>query len=330
MKAPRERRTRERGRALARRESEVLRDLFDRIGGEDMSAKERRSLGRGLSALIPPKPPVAVEELPTLPPTLGLVELPIEEVLPSDGQPRQVFDDSRIDELAGSIRDHGVLQPIVVRQRAAQQYEIIAGERRWRASQRAGLRSIPCVITDIAEQDTLTVALVENLQREDLNPIEEAEAYERLHRELGYSQAEIAKAVGKERATVANSLRLLKLPDAVRQLVLDRELSMGHARALLALEDEREIERTSREALSKGWSVRDTERAVALRKAPRQPKGKKVRPRQSPAERELRERLIRALGTKVELVQKNGRGQLVVHFSGFDHLEDILEKMNLQ
>lgn len=297
-----------------------------------MSAKERRSLGRGLSALIPPRP----EGEPTTPAAAagsaknGLVELPIEEVLPSDAQPRQVFDDARIDELAGSIRDHGVLQPIVVRQRAPQQFEIIAGERRWRAAQRAGLKSIPCVLTDVAERETLTLALVENLQREDLNPIEEAEAYDRLHREFGHSQAEIAKAVGKERATVANSLRLLKLPEDVRQLVLDGELTMGHARALLSLESEGEIERGAQEALRKGWSVRDTEKMVSQRSGRTNKRKKRAAAdKESTAERELRERLLRALGTRVEVKQSRGRGRLVVHFSSFEQLEDLLERMNV-
>jgi len=298
-----------------------------------MSAKERRSLGRGLSALIPPKPAGEGAAATPTPQSAknGLLELPIEEILPSDSQPRQVFDDERIAELATSIRAHGVLQPIVVRRRGAREYEIVAGERRWRASQRAGLKQIPCVLTDVAERDTLTVALVENLQREDLNAIEEAEAFERLHSELGYSQAQIAQAVGKERATIANSLRLLKLPESVRQLVLSRELSMGHARALLALENEQDIERASTEALRKGWSVRDTERAVAARKAG----GAKKRGKSSEAgtetaaQRELKDRLLRALGTKVDVQQRRGRGKLVIHFSSFDQLEDLLERMNV-
>lgn len=298
----------------------------------NMPADKRRSLGRGLSALIPPKPAT-----PTVPGESsvqgkGLLELPIEEVLPGDAQPRQIFQEQPLEELAASIREHGVLQPIVVRQRGPQQYEIIAGERRWRAAQKAGLKSIPCVLTDVAERDTLTLALVENLQRQDLNAIEEAEAYQRLHEELGFSQADIARAVGKERSTVANSLRLLKLPTSVRQMVLDGELSMGHARALLALEEPQAIERMGREAQRKAWNVRQTERAVAARKegagdgkngAPA-PAAKK----ESPAERDLRERLQRALGTKVELKHKQGRGTLVVHFHSFDELDAVIARMN--
>jgi ParB family transcriptional regulator, chromosome partitioning protein len=301
---------------------------------------KRRSLGRGLSALIPPKPPG-----PEAPSALaaeaqagarGLAELAIEEVLPSDGQPRQVFDEGPLEELAASIREHGILQPIVVRRRGPQQYEIVAGERRWRAAQRAGLRRISAVITEVAEKDLLTLALVENVQRQDLNPIEEAEAYQRLHKELGYSQAEIAKAVGKERATVANSLRLLKLPDGVRQRVLGGELSMGHARALLSLEDEGDMERACREVLAKGLSVRETERAVAARKASgaagsgaEAPSAKAPPAPETAASRELRERLTRALGTRVEIKHSGGRGTLVVHFNDFEHLDDVLTRMSV-
>jgi ParB family chromosome partitioning protein len=259
----------------------------------------------------------------------GLLQLAIEEVLPSDGQPRQVFDDVALDELAASIREHGILQPIVVRRRAPQQYEIVAGERRWRAAQRAGMQAIACVVSDVAEDELLTLALVENLQRQDLNPIEEAEAYQRLHDGMGMSQAEIARSVGKERATVANALRLLKLPTKVRQMVLDRELTMGHARALLSLETARDIEKASREAVQKGWSVRETERAVAARKKGKDGSDKAAEAKSggSQAEIELRDRLQRALGTKVEVREKGGRGTLIVHFGSFDELDEVLERI---
>lgn len=290
---------------------------------------KRRSLGRGLSALIPPKPESPSSLSAPQQTKAGLLTLPIEEVLPGDAQPRQIFHEEAIEELASSIREHGILQPIVVRQRAPQQYDIIAGERRWRAAQRAGLKSIPCVLTDVAEKDTLTLALVENLQRQDLNPIEEAEAYQRLHRELGFSQAEIAKAVGKERSTVANSLRLLKLPPVVRQWVLDGQLSMGHARALLSMEDVSSMERMGREAIRKGWSVRQAEQAVlARKKGKKEAPGKSSASSESPAERDVRERVQRALATKVELKHKKGKGTLVLHFSNFDELDSILEKIN--
>ncbi|MFZ9887753.1 MAG: ParB/RepB/Spo0J family partition protein, partial [Myxococcota bacterium] len=244
---------------------------------------------------------------------------------------RQTFEEEALEELAASIREHGILQPIVVRQRAPQQYEIVAGERRWRAAQRAGHKSIRAVVVEVAERDVLTLALVENLQRQDLNAIEEAEAYQRLHEEFGHSQADIAKAVGKDRSTITNSLRLLKLPESVRRQVLGRELTMGHARALLALETERDIERAAREAVSKGWSVRDTERMVSQRKSSAAEPGEaQAAPVESAAERALKERLTRALGTRVEIKHKGGRGSLVVQFSSFEHLDDVLARMNVQ
>jgi ParB family chromosome partitioning protein len=295
----------------------------------DTNTNKHRGLGRGLSALIPPKP--VTEETSSSPSRAGqALQLPVEQILPGDSQPRQKFDDVALSELAESIRAHGIIQPIVVRQRplqnqagSAMQYEIIAGERRWRAAQKAGLKSIPVVISDAAENDTLTLALVENLQREDLNPIEEAEAFHRLHETLGYTQQEIAEAVGKDRTTVANSLRLLKLPAPVRQQVLSGELTMGHARALLALDDADEIEKLGREVVARKWSVRQTEKAAQ----PASPRSRsKPAGRESESERDVRQRLQRALGTKVELKQKGGKGSLVVHFSSFAELDSLLER----
>lgn len=284
--------------------------------------EKRRNLGRGLSALIPPKP--ETESGASMVTGRGLKRLPIEEVLPSDAQPRQLFEEDGIEELAQSIKTHGILQPIVVRQRGAGQFEIVAGERRWRAAQRAGLKEIEAVITEVAEEDTLTLALVENLQRRDLNAIEEAEAYQRLHKELGYSQGEIAEAVGKDRSTVANSLRLLKLPLTVRELVLEGGITMGHARALLALESDAEIERLARKVMAGGLSVRDTERAVQSEKE--LPAGKKKRTpvKESQAEKDVRMRLQRALGTRVEMRQRDGKGTFTVHFGSYDELDRLL------
>ncbi|MBI1945051.1 MAG: ParB/RepB/Spo0J family partition protein [Deltaproteobacteria bacterium] len=281
----------------------------------EIAQEKRRGLGRGLSALIPPKP---TEESAT---SRGALQLPLEEVLPGDGQPRQRFDEARLAELADSIKAHGIIQPILVRRRGGQ-YEIVAGERRWRAAQQAGLKSIPAVVSDVAEKDALTIALVENLQREDLNPIEEAEAFHRLHEQLGYSQQEIADAVGKDRATVANSLRLLKLPGAVRTQVLDGELSMGHARAILALDEPDEMERLGREVVAKRWSVRQTERAAQPTQSRRKGSG-----RETEAERDVRQRLQRALGTRVDVHHKNGKGTVVMHFASYAELEGLLQRL---
>jgi ParB family chromosome partitioning protein len=303
---------------------------------------KRRGLGRGLSALIPPKPAGGGDESVS---ARGALQLPVEQILPGDGQPRQHFDDVALSELAASIRAHGIIQPIVVRKRALQpavsssgatssappapasigpqQYEIIAGERRWRAAQKAGLKTVPVVVSDATPNDTLTLALVENLQREDLNPIEEAEAFHRLHEGMGYSHQEIAEAVGKDRTTIANALRLLKLPSAVRQQVLAGELTMGHARALLALDDSAEIEKLGREVVARKWSVRQTERAAQ----PSSPRARKTSPgKETEAERDVRQRLQRALGTRVEMKHKGGKGHLTVHFSSFAELDSLLAR----
>ena len=217
-------------------------------------SKQRRVLGRGLSALIPDAAApakVAVER----PRDYFLAQ--IEDVYPSPEQPRKRFNEEELDELATSIEAHGVIQPIIVRERSEGGYFLIAGERRWRASQRAGLREVPVVIQKVTPADAFERALVENLQRSDLNAIEEAEAYKRLvSGEFGYTQEQVAERVGKDRATVANSLRLLKLPRAVRALVEDGSLSMGHARALLALETDPEIETAARTVVANGLSVR--------------------------------------------------------------------------
>lgn len=287
---------------------------------ENAMMNKGRGLGRGLSALIPPKP---VEETGPSGARPGALQLPIEDILPGDAQPRQRFDDERLKELAASIKSHGVIQPIVVRRRG-NQFEIVAGERRWRAAQQAGLTSIPAVISDAAPEDALTIALVENLQREDLNPIEEAEAFHRLHTQLGYTQQEIAEAVGKDRTTVANSLRLLKLPQPVRQQVLDGELTMGHARALLALDVPEEMEKLGREIVARQWSVRQTEKATQ----PAEPRRKATGSRETEAERDVRQRLQRALGTRVDLKHKGGRGTLMVHFASFAELESLMSRFN--
>lgn len=299
--------------------------------------EKRRPLGRGLSALIPPRPSQQAATTTTDPLTTsdsgigqGLMLIPVNEILPSDGQPRQLFDEQAIAELSESIKKHGIIQPLVVRQKGPHQYELIAGERRWRAAQKAGLKEVKAVLSETAPEETLTLALVENLQREDLNPIEEAEAYHRLHKELGYSHSNIAEAVGKDRTTVANALRLLKLPNKIQEMVLVRELSMGHARALLALEKTSDMERMASQVVKKAWSVRDTERAVTLAKKGTPQKAKKQKKTQtkaSSAERELRHKLQRILGTKVDLQHKDGVGTLSLHFASYDELDRLLEQI---
>lgn len=286
---------------------------------------KRQALGRGLAALIPPAEPVA--EAPARPAAgSGLRVLDIESIHPSSKQPRKHFDDSRLDELAESIRSQGIIQPLVVRVREAGGFELVAGERRWRAAQRAGLHQVPAVVREIAESQAFEMALVENLQREDLNPIEEAEGYQRLVAEFGYTQESLSARVGKDRSTVANALRLLKLPPAVRSMVIEGRLNMGHARALLGLESDPAIERVARQAVSRGLSVRQVE---ALVKREREGDDRTSQPApQSPAARDLVHRLEQTLATRVKLVESSPKsGRLEVYYSSLDELDAVLAKI---
>jgi ParB family chromosome partitioning protein len=251
----------------------------------------------------------------------------IETIHPSGRQPRKRFDDARLNELADSIRSQGIIQPLVVRVRPAGGFELVAGERRWRAAQRAGLHQVPVIIREVAESQAFEMALVENLQREDLNPIEEAEGYQRLVAEFGYTQESLAERVGKERSTVANALRLLKLPPSVRAMVVEGRLSMGHARALLGLENDAVIERLARQTASRGLSVRQVE---ALVRREREDRGPPAPPpeKESPAARDLALRVQRALSARVKLCESGpGRGHIEIHYGSLDQLDAILARI---
>lgn len=292
--------------------------------------KRRRSLGRGLSSLIPSAEPLSVTtEAPGG--SQSIADIHVESILPGDTQPRQIFEKDSLEDLAKSIKEHGIIQPILVRKRYAGQYEIIAGERRWRAAQAAGMHSVPCIVADMADEQMLTVALVENIQRRDLNPIEEAEAYRRLADDLGYTQAEVADAVGKKRSSIANSLRLLKLPTQIRELVLDNTLSMGHARALLALEDEELLQKLSRQVINRNMSVRKTEDLVKKYRSPK-PNSQGAKNGKANSEpraiKELRLRLERSLGTRVKVHDNGESGQITIHYSSRESLNDIIEKID--
>jgi ParB family chromosome partitioning protein len=287
---------------------------------------KRRALGRGLSALIPNAGQViAPAQL-----RRDFFECAIEEVHPSEDNPRQVFDGERLRELSESIRTQGVVQPLVVRERKEAEgggFTLIAGERRWRAAQLAGLRSVPVVVKEATAAQAFELAIVENLQREDLNPIEEAEAYRRLTEDSGYTQEQLATRVGKDRTTVTNALRLLKLPPKVRGQVASGELSMGHARALLGIgDDAAAIERAAVRVVGKGLSVRQTEELVR-----RERNGTRARPTAatpSASVRDLQLRLERALGTRVRLSQKSAQaGTIEIDYATLDQLDGLLEKL---
>jgi ParB family transcriptional regulator, chromosome partitioning protein len=277
-------------------------------------ADKRPALGRGLSALIPDSPATPAAGDRTL-------EVDTDLLRPNRQQPRTTMDDAKIEELARSIRANGVIQPIVVR-KADTGYEIIAGERRWRASQRAGLLKVPVVVRDVPDDKLLAVALIENIQREDLNPIEEAAAYRRLADEYHLTQDAIAEAVGKDRSSVANYLRLLKLPQEVRANVAASALSMGHARAILGLPDASAQLRLSREVVSKNLSVRETE---ALVKKAADRTVEKPKPEKDVHTRAAEEKLRFTLGTRVRIVRKRKGGTIEIEFGNEGELQRLYE-----
>ena len=279
--------------------------------------EKRPALGKGLSALIPDVPE----------PRPGPTEVDVDLIAPSEYQPRHRPDDGRLEELARSIRANGVIQPIVVR-KVDGGYRIIAGERRWRAAQRAGLTRVPIVVRDVAagkESQLLQMALIENIQREDLNPIDEAGAYERLVREFQLTQEEIAAQVGKDRTSVANYLRLLKLPQEVRAEVAGGRLSMGHARALLALPEETSQRQVARQVIAQNLSVRETEALV--KRAGRPVPAPRAAAAPDVHTRAAEERLRLALGTRVRIARKGPGGTIEIDFASEDELQRLFVQL---
>jgi ParB family chromosome partitioning protein len=283
--------------------------------------EKRPALGKGLSALIPDTPE---------PTRASAVEADIDRLEPNDFQPRGYVDDTRLQELAQSIRANGIIQPIVVR-KLGDRFQIIAGERRWRAAKIAGLLRVPVVVRDVAtgkEGSLLEMALIENIQREDLNPMEEALAYRRLADEFHLRQEDIANAVGKDRASVANVLRLLKLPDEVRTEVASGRLSMGHARALLSLADEADQRRTARDVIARSLSVRETESLV--KRLVESGKPDRAAPEPKPVDvhtRAAEDRLKLLLGTRVRIVRTGKRGRIEIDFVSEPELIRIYEQL---
>ena len=304
---------------------------------------KRRALGRGLDSLLPGGPPrtsgsgmgsgsagTAAAPGPLLPekpqPPRETTSARIEELTPGAGQPRHVFDEEKLEELAQSIRELGVFEPILVRKKPAGGFDIIAGERRWRAAQRAGLFDVPVVVRELTDAQAFEAALVENIQRADLNPIETARAFQRLLDEHRHTQETLATRVGKDRSTVANALRLLKLPSAVLDLIETGQLTEGHGRALLAAIEPNAMLKLARNAVEKGWSVRETERAARFvgeqnkNKTGDKPTGK------SANVRDLETRLAKSLGAKVQVADRNGKGNIQIAFTSYDELDRLLEK----
>jgi ParB family chromosome partitioning protein len=277
--------------------------------------EKRPALGRGLSALIPDAPAVAAAD--------RALEVDTDLLRPNQFQPRTSVDDSRIEDLARSIRANGIIQPIVVRP-ADNGYEIIAGERRWRASQRAGLLKVPVVVREIPDDRLLAAALIENIQRENLNPIEEASAYRRLGDEFHLTQEQIADAVGKDRSSIANYVRLLRLPREVRENIGSGALSMGHARAILGLADETAQLRVARDVVAKNLSVRETEALVKRTVDPPPPKPEAPKDVHT---RAAEDRLRFALGTRVRITRRGKSGRIEIDFASEDELQRLYEQL---
>ena len=300
----------------------------DKDAAKELPPRRSRALGRGLSALIPGAPPsnaAAVSQVNAA--SQGMRVLPIERLHPNRGQPRKHFDEAALADLASSIKVHGVLLPIVARKKGSD-YEIVAGERRWRAASLAGLQEVPVLVKELSDATTLQVALIENIQRQDLDPLEEASAYGRLVREYGLTHEALAEAMGKSRSAISNSLRLLKLPESVLALLAEGRLTAGHARALMTLESPEAITALAADIDGRRMSVRDAEaKARQMQRSGRKRQGESTATRSTPAEASVEERLRGALGCKVRLKQRQGRGRVEVFFNSLDELDGLLDKL---
>lgn len=271
----------------------------------------KMALGKGLEALLPERG----EEV---------IQIEIEKVLPNKYQPRKVFRDEALKDLASSIKEKGVLQPVIVSRIGDGTFRLIAGERRWRAADLAGLKKIPALIKEVSSQDAIEIALIENIQREELNPIETAEAFNRLLKDFHLTQEALSQRVSKDRATIANYLRILKLPDEIKSLVNNGSLTLGHAKALLAIEVKQKQIEAAREIIKKGLSVRAAE--ALCNKQSETPKTKaRKRKDKLPEVADLEDKLTRSLGTKVRIQHKDKRGKIEIEYYSLEELDRLLE-----
>lgn len=277
---------------------------------------QKKGLGRGLAALIPLEQPKIPEDFGK-----GILEIPTDQISTSRFQPRKDFKEDRLNELVESIKEKGILQPIIV-QEGKKGYELVAGERRWRAAKQAGLKTVPSIVMNLSDMETLEVALIENIHRQDLNPIEEANVYQRLGAEFHLTQEEISKRVGKERSSVANFLRLLKLPIEIKKDIAEETLSMGHARALLSLPTPHEQLKLRNTIVEKGLSVREVEAKIKhMKTGPSTPKKERGDLHLEKAQEDLK----KALGTKVSIVPGKKGGKITILYHSAEELERILD-----
>jgi len=294
-----------------------------------MSPAKRRGLGRGLDALLTPSPKAHTDQdavgAEQTPEKGELRKLPIEQLQPGKYQPRKDMSPDALEDLSNSIKSQGIIQPIVVRTIAENKYEIIAGERRWRAAQLAAIEEVPCLVKDVPDEAAVAIALIENIQREDLNAMEEAIALERLLTEFELTHQEVAEAVGKSRTTVTNLLRLNNLNDDVKTLLEHGDIEMGHARALLALDGDIQTT-TARTVVAKEFTVRETEAYIKKVQTPESPKLEKQK---DPNTVSLEQQLTERLGSQVSISHnKKGKGKLVISYTNLDELDGILSKIN--
>jgi ParB family chromosome partitioning protein len=289
---------------------------------------KRRALGKGLESLLPSRPaPVAVPTITAVAePTGKPLEIPLDNIERNPYQTRTRFDDAQLTELAQSIAASGVVQPIVVRQLSEGKYQLITGERRWLASRRAGKSTIPAIVRQASDEQTLEMTIVENLQRADLNPMEQARAYQRLSHDFKMTQEQMAIRTGKERASVANFLRLLRLPDTIQHKVESGDLSFGHARTLLALDSPEAITAAAQKVMALNFSVRQTENYVQGLINPEAKPKKDAKPTQpeDPNVREAQDRLRRKLGLKVQIEDKKGKGKVIIEYANLEDFDAIL------
>ncbi|HKM28829.1 MAG TPA: ParB/RepB/Spo0J family partition protein [Anaerovoracaceae bacterium] len=293
-----------------------------------MAAPKNRGLGRGLDALFADQTPVTpsketkAETVQVSTTGDSVIYVNIHHIKPNENQPRKNFDEEKIEDLANSIKEHGIIQPLVVRKKD-NDYEIVAGERRWRAARKAELKEVPCIVREFTDEQNMLIAIIENMQREDLNPIEEAEGLQRMVSHFGLTQEEVSKSVGKSRPYITNSLRLLKLPEDIRQEVLEGNLSTGHARTLITVTDSEVQSALCKRIIAEGLSVRETEKLVAsIGKAPKKKPAKKAKDVEIlKQEEELKE----VLGTRVVIGQTGKKGKIEIEYYSREELERLLE-----